>query len=168
MQLNSLLFEPLTESDFPLLYKWLNSPHVAAQWDGEKSLEEVENKYRDKLNSDWQSAYIVSKNEQRFGYIQSYRATKAGADWWPGELPTTVGIDQFIGDASLLSRGLGTAMVREFSDWLLSQHDIEKVITDPSPNNTRAIRCYENAGFSKVELVDTPEGKALLMEKKAG
>lgn len=163
-----LTFEPLKEADFPLLFEWLNSPHVAEQWDGVKSIEEVQAKYREKLASDWQQVFIVSRSGKQFGYIQSYRATRAGANWWPGEADTTVGIDQFIGDAQLLGRGIGTSMVREFSDWLLSQPNIRKVIVDPSPTNSRAIACYRKAGFKDVGVVDTPEGQALLMEKMVG
>jgi aminoglycoside 6'-N-acetyltransferase-1b len=165
---NDLVFVPLTEEDFPRLLEWLNSPHVAEQWDGAKSLEEVQLKYRDKLASDWQQVFIVSKNGERFGYIQSYRANRAGQDWWPGEPDTTVGIDQFIGDKQMLGKGLGTSMVREFSDWLLTQPNTLKVITDPSPTNSRAIACYRKAGFKDVGVVDTPEGQALLMAKGAG
>jgi RimJ/RimL family protein N-acetyltransferase len=37
------------------------------------------------------------------------------------------------------------------------------VQTDPSPDNTRAIRCYAAAGFEAVGEVVTPDGPALLM-----
>jgi len=168
IRLDDLVFEPLSEADFPLLHKWLNSPHVADRWDGAKSLEEVHSKYQDKISSDWQQAFIVSKNSSRFGYIQSYRSSHAGENWWPNEPETTVGIDQFIGDAQSLGKGLGTAMVKEFSDWLLQQLNTAKVITDPSPSNTRAVACYRKAGFKDVGVVTTPDGTALLMEKKAG
>ena len=38
-----------------------------------------------------------------------------------------------------------------------------RVITDPDPDNGRAIRAYEKAGFAKEGIVDTREGPALLM-----
>ena len=36
-------------------------------------------------------------------------------------------------------------------------------MTDPEPANRRAIRAYAKAGFQSERLVDTPDGKALLM-----
>jgi aminoglycoside 6'-N-acetyltransferase len=36
-------------------------------------------------------------------------------------------------------------------------------VTDPDPENGRAVRAYEKAGFERVRLVDTPDGEALLM-----
>ena len=167
LKLGELAFEPLSEADFPLLLRWLNSPHVAEVWDGAKTLAEVRSKYRDKIASDWQRAFIVSTIGERFGYIQSYRAARVGADWWPHEPETTVGIDQFIGETHLLGKGLGTSMVREFSDWLLRHPKTERVITDPSLRNERAIACYRKAGFKDVRVVTTPDGPALLMEKRA-
>lgn len=168
IRLNDLLFEPLSEADFPLLHEWINAPHVAEQWGGAKSLEEVRSKYREKIALDWQQAFIVSKSGERFGYIQSYRVSRAGENWWPNEPETTVGIDQFIGRADWLGRGLGISMVREFSDWLLRQPNTTKVITDPSPRNARAISCYRAAGFNEVGVVTTPDGAALLMQKMGG
>jgi aminoglycoside 6'-N-acetyltransferase len=45
----------------------------------------------------------------------------------------------------------------------LLQAGAPKVLTDPSPTNTRAIRAYEKAGFRQERPVSTPDGDALLM-----
>jgi aminoglycoside 6'-N-acetyltransferase len=37
------------------------------------------------------------------------------------------------------------------------------VVTDPDPENGRAVRAYAKAGFQRDRLVDTPDGPALLM-----
>jgi aminoglycoside 6'-N-acetyltransferase len=42
-----------------------------------------------------------------------------------------------------------------------------RIVTDPDPANTRAIRAYEKAGFEKAGMVDTPDGPALLMVRNA-
>ena len=42
-----------------------------------------------------------------------------------------------------------------------------RMVTDPEPANARAIRAYENAGFARDRLVDTPDGIALLMVRNA-
>jgi aminoglycoside 6'-N-acetyltransferase len=41
------------------------------------------------------------------------------------------------------------------------------MVIDPSPDNPRAIRAYEKAGFEKVGMIDTPDGPALLMARNA-
>jgi aminoglycoside 6'-N-acetyltransferase Ib len=36
-------------------------------------------------------------------------------------------------------------------------------LTAPAPTNLRAIRCYEEAGFRRVETIVTPDGPAPFM-----
>ena len=40
---------------------------------------------------------------------------------------------------------------------------VTRVQVDPAPDNARAIRCYEKAGFRADSVIDTPDGKALIM-----
>lgn len=162
-----LLFESLSEADFELLHKWLNTPHVARWWDGSVTIKEVRHKFLDVISSDWQHGFIVSSAGRRIGYIQSYRAHRIGGGWWLNEPVSTLGIDQFLGDEDLLGRGLGTDMVRLYSDHLLCRcTPAETIIADPKPENIRAIRSYLKAGFRERGLVETPDGVALVMEKQ--
>jgi RimJ/RimL family protein N-acetyltransferase len=55
-------------------------------------------------------------------------------------------------------------MAKVFTDWLLLLPGNNKVITDPKPENIRAIACYKSAGFIEVGIVVAPDG-AFLMER---
>jgi aminoglycoside 6'-N-acetyltransferase len=86
---------------------------------------------------------------------------------WPengfGSFPKDArGIDQFIGEPEMIDRGHGSAFIRAFVQALLMA-GTPRVVTDPAAANTRAIRAYEKAGFQKDRLVDTPDGRAILM-----
>jgi RimJ/RimL family protein N-acetyltransferase len=48
-------------------------------------------------------------------------------------------------------------------EWLNRPHVAEWWDGPLSPANSRAIRCYEKAGFKKAGVVHTPDGPALLM-----
>jgi aminoglycoside 6'-N-acetyltransferase len=74
----------------------------------------------------------------------------------------TRGIDQFIGEPDMIGRGHGSGFIRQFTDTLL-RSGIPRVVTDPDPDNGRAVRAYAKAGFQGERLVDTPDGPALLM-----
>jgi aminoglycoside 6'-N-acetyltransferase len=76
--------------------------------------------------------------------------------------PGTRGIDQFIGVSEMIGRGHGSNFIRQFVDGLLAS-GIPRVVTDPSPENGRAIRAYAKAGFQSERVVDTSDGQALLM-----
>lgn len=62
----------------------------------------------------------------------------------------------------MIERGHGPALIRAFVDGRLAL-ETPRVVTDPDPTNTRAVRAYEKAGFRKMHMIDTPDGPALLM-----
>jgi len=157
-------FRPLAEPDLPLLSEWLRRPHVAEWWDGASSLAEVRAKYLPRISSGSVRPYVASQDGKALGFIQSYRAMECGGGWWPDEYdPGVMGVDQFLADADSLGRGLGSEMVRRFVAFLARDPGVTRVQADPMPRNSRAIRCYEKAGFRRVGVIETPDGPALLM-----
>lgn len=160
-----LSFRPLKLADLPLLHQWITRPHVAEWWDRPASLAEIVQEYGPLVSGHSTTRpYIVLEGDAPIGFIQSYVAMGSGDGWWPDEQdPGVRGIDQFLANSDQLSRGLGTAMVRAFVQRLFSDPAVTRIQTDPSPENRRAIRCYEKAGFHAVGEVDTPDGVALLM-----
>jgi aminoglycoside 6'-N-acetyltransferase-1b len=161
-------FRSMVETDVPLLHEWIQRPHVAEWWGGgvaSAHLEDTKHKYLPRLDdtSSVQS-YFALLHGDPFGFIQSYAALGCGDGWWEGETdPGVRGIDQFVGDGSKLGQGLGTRMVTAFVRKLFEDPSVTRVQTDPDPANSRAIRCYEKAGFRRVGTIVTPDGPALLM-----
>jgi aminoglycoside 6'-N-acetyltransferase Ib len=158
-------FRTLTQADLPLLHEWLNRPHVAEWWTSPPTLAEVEQEFGPLIGTEATTRpYIALSNGAPIGYIESYVAMGSGDGWWPDEQePGVRGIDQFLAHSDQLGRGLGTAMVRAFVQRLFSDPAVTRIQTDPSPENRRAIRCYEKAGFHAVSEVASPDGPALLM-----
>lgn len=158
-------FRPLTSADLPLLYRWRNRSHVAEWWPPPESLAELEEEFGLLLReTSTTRPYIALRDGEPIGYIQSYVALGSGDGWWPDETdPGVHGIDQFLAHAEQLGQGLGTAMVRAFIAQLFADSTVTRIQTDPSPENRRAIRCYEKAGFRRVREIVTPDGPALLM-----
>jgi RimJ/RimL family protein N-acetyltransferase len=138
---------------------------VAEWWDPPASLAEIEQEYGPLIGGHSTTRpYIVLYDAAPIGFIQSYVAMGSGDGWWPDEQdPGVRGIDQFLAHSDQLGRGLGTAMVRGFVQRLFSDPAVTRIQTDPSPENRRAIRCYQKAGFHAVSEVATPDGPALLM-----
>jgi aminoglycoside 6'-N-acetyltransferase len=101
-------------------------------------------------------------DDRPFGYIQRYDPTAWPVQPFAAQPPGTCGIDQFIGEPDMIGRGHGHAFIRAFVERMLAA-GIPRVISDPDPANTRAVRAYEKAGFRRDRLVDTPDGVALLM-----
>jgi len=156
-------FRPVTEEDFPLSHRWHNQPWVADNWDGPRTLAQVTTRQREKMSSAKGFAFIVYCDDRPVGYIQCEDYFGHGG-WWPDEPPGTWGVDTFIGEEDCLDKGHGSAFVHEFAGKLFRDMGAKKVIIDPRPDNIRAIRAYEKAGFRAVREITTPDGRALLME----
>jgi aminoglycoside 6'-N-acetyltransferase len=156
-------FRPMSAADLSMVGRWLNAPQVAAWW------HEPDQQFalvRGDLDDPAMNQFIVTTGNRPFAYLQCY---DPGA--WPdnglGAHPDgTRGIDQFIGEPDMIDRGHGSALIRDFVDHLL-QAGTPRVVTDPDPANLRAVRAYEKAGFQKAGLVDTPDGRTLLMVRNA-
>lgn len=157
-------FRSLREADLPLLLEWLNRPHLRDTWGHERTLDEVREKYLPRIaGEDAAQPYLAWLDEEPVGYIQSYRAW-AVSGWYPDDPgPGVWGIDQFLADGGRLDQGLGTAMVSQFVERLLRDPTVAEIRLDPHPENRRAIRCYEKAGFARSGEIVTPDGPALLM-----
>jgi aminoglycoside 6'-N-acetyltransferase len=152
------VFRPMTPSDLPLIRSWLQAPEVVRWWgdpDEQYSLVSGDLDHPD------MDQFIVSLGEKPFGYIQCYKLST----WNQGfgaQPPATRGIDQFIGEPAMIGRGHGSGFIRQFVDGLLAS-GIPRIVTDPDPDNVRAVRAYARAGFQSERVVDTPDGSALLM-----
>ena len=163
-------FRPLTMGDLPLLREWLGRPHVAEWWQPTPTPAEMEAEFGPGIRGERPERYYFAEIDGvPIGFIQSYVVAESGDGWWPDETdPGARGTDQFLASAEQLGRGLGTAMVRAFVARLFADPAVTRVQVDPRPDNARAIRCYEKAGFRRVGEVDTPDGRALLMVIERG
>lgn len=158
----------MTEQDLPMLHVWLNRPHIVRWWGGEAarpSWAEVQAGYLPSaMAEEGVTPYIAMWGTEPIGYAQSYIAMGSGDGWWEDEAdPGVRGIDQSLADASRLGQGLGTLLVRALVARLFEDPAVTKIQTDPAPDNLRAIRCYEKAGFVALRTIDTPDGPALYM-----
>jgi aminoglycoside 6'-N-acetyltransferase len=155
-------FREMTADDLPMIERWLAAPHVREWWgDPDEQYALVSGD----LDEPAMDQYIVSVGGRTFGYLQCYDLTAWNSGF--GKQPEgTRGIDLFIGEADMIARGHGSLMIRAFVDERL-QRGAPRVVTDPDPENLRAMRAYENAGFRPVGMVDTPDGPSLLMVRDA-
>jgi aminoglycoside 6'-N-acetyltransferase len=156
-------FKPMSAADLPTIRRWLAAPHVAEWWgDPEEQFALV----NEDLAHPAMDQFVVLIEDRPFAYLQCYDPTAWSGNGLGQHPHGTHGIDQFIGEPDMIERGHGAAFIRSFVDRLL-QSGTSRVLTDPDPANRRAVRAYEKAGFHKVRVVDTPDGRAFLMIRNA-
>jgi aminoglycoside 6'-N-acetyltransferase len=151
-------FRPMSAADLPLVRRWLAEPHVR-QWWGDPAEQYL--LVSGDLDEPAMDQYIVAAHGEAFCYLQCYDLTAWNTGFGP-QPPGTRGIDLFIGEPAMTGRGHGSALIHRFAGDRLGQ-GAPRIVTDPDPANGRAVRAYENAGFERDRLVETPDGPALLM-----
>jgi aminoglycoside 6'-N-acetyltransferase len=152
------LIRPMTPGDLALVRRWLETPEVMRWWgqpDEQYAL------VSDDLDHPDMAQFIVAIDDHPFAYVQCY-ALGTWNEGFGAQPPGTRGIDQFIGEPGMIGQGHGSGFLRQFVDTLLLS-GLPRIVTDPDPDNGRAIRAYAKAGFQNDRLVETPDGLALLM-----
>lgn len=148
-------FRRLVADDFPLLLEWLSKEHVKQWWDdGDDTLEKVARNYGEEeaLLERFILVGSYESGEKPIGYFQYYLVPDG-----------SIGIDQFIGEEEYINRGVGTKAIQMFVEMIRRERKPTSIILDPSPENKRAIRCYEKAGFKHYETKIGEEGPAYMM-----
>jgi aminoglycoside 6'-N-acetyltransferase len=149
----------MTRDDLPMVRRWLATPEVVRWWgDADEQFALVSGD----LDEPAMAQFIVARDDRPFGYLQCYDVAAWPEPAFGAQPEGTRGIDQFIGEPDMLGRGHGSAFIRSFVETRLAT-GTPRVLTDPDPENRRAIRCYETAGFARDRLVTTQSGPALLM-----
>jgi NAD(P)H-hydrate repair Nnr-like enzyme with NAD(P)H-hydrate dehydratase domain/ribosomal protein S18 acetylase RimI-like enzyme len=172
VMLENIIFEPLNQSHFQLLLKWLEMPHVKKWWDQDitHTIDSVQEKYfpytkgykkMDGIEKPIQS-FIINVDHNPIGYIQIYNAYDFPRNNQLLGLPENLGaIDIFIGEDEYLGQNIGSKAISKFLK--LYERNYSHVFVDPDSSNFAAIKCYEAAGFKKInEQNDTDEVLMLL------
>jgi RimJ/RimL family protein N-acetyltransferase len=161
-------FRPVTHGDLPLIRRWLERPHMREWW-GEP---ETELGYiRDMIEGrDTTRPFTFSSGGEPLGYIQywfigHHQNQTWIADYpWLAELPSdAVGVDLSIGEPGQLSKGIGSQALRQFSERLVGEGH-RTIVIDPDPENGRAVRAYQKAGYRPVPSLLGRTGDTLIMQ----
>ena len=165
----NITFKALHESDFPLLLKWLEAPHVKKYWPADRSFsvggdqdiewtpELIKAKYSSyacgyKLVDGTEKpirAYIIYADDRPIGYIQLYNAHDFPRSTKLTDLPEELGaFDIFIGEKECLGTGLGSAAITKFMQTYADNYT--HIVVDPDIDNITAIKSYEKAGFQRM------------------
>jgi aminoglycoside 6'-N-acetyltransferase len=155
--MHSLTFTPITRNDFPLVSRWLSTPHVARWWDDDASPEAIENDYGGCVDGTEPSdVFIAHCNGAAVGLIQRYRF--GAYPQYAGEMAHILqvsadftSIDYLIGPPDTLGKGVGSAMIAAFIARTWEEDPATPGIIVPVQADNRASwRALERAGFARI------------------
>ena len=167
MASGDIRFAPVTASDLPRLRRWMDAPHWREWWgDPEVEIERIRGMVE---GSDTTRPYLFHLDGVPMGYIQVWIIADARHEPWITEAPwilelpdDAVGLDLSIGPESALSKGLGSRALRTLALQLWADGH-RQIVIDPDPDNRRAVRAYEKAGFRVMPEFEGRTGDYLLM-----
>ncbi|HEY5818327.1 MAG TPA: GNAT family N-acetyltransferase [Mesorhizobium sp.] len=156
-------FRAVTEEDLPLIARWLAEPHVAEWWgDPDSEIADI----RDHMDSISVEPLIVELAGRAIAYLQSYDPHLEDDHPYQDQPHGTLGVDLSIGPSDLIGRGHGSAILRQYCEELFEE-GCPRIVIDPDPDNARAIRAYEKAGFIVFDKRTSEYGPALMMARDA-
>ena len=166
--LPAISFRRVEAGDLPMLRAWMERPHWREWW-GDPDAEAGH--VREMVEGrDTTEPYLALIDGEPGGYIQVwYVGDHQNGSWladnpWLGELPAdTVGVDLSLADPARLSKGIGSAMLGAFTAEL-RRRGHRTIIIDPDPQNGRAVRAYEKAGYRAIPALLGRSGDSLIMQ----
>ena len=164
-----------SESDLPLMLKWLTDGRVLEYYEGRDvrfTKETLSAHFLEELPDGFR--VIIEYGNVPIGYGQIYQLSGDMFDEYdyPEDGSVVFAMDQFIGEPDYWNQGIGTAFLQMMTAYLKNCKAADCVLLDPHKNNYRAIRAYEKAGFRIIKTLpehELFEGKmedCWLMERK--
>jgi len=144
-------FRLLQRSDLPLLAHWHAQPHVSRWW-GPADPSTLEKDYGPAIDGQDPTEYFIIELDGRpIGFIERYR-NRDSPDWDRQiQIPAAAGIDYYIGELSLIGRGLGPQLIAQFVEQLFRDYaDVDTVAVGVLQDNRPSWRALEKAGFRRL------------------
>jgi aminoglycoside 6'-N-acetyltransferase len=148
---------PITRADFPLLKRWLDTPHVARWWNHDTDPAALEAHFGGCVDgTEPCEMFFAEAGARPFGLIQrfAFSAYPAYRDEVAPLLdvpPEGLSIDYFVGDPAALRRGWGAAMIRACVASAWTRYPAAPCVVVPvNASNPGSWRVLEAAGFRRV------------------
>lgn len=168
----NILFKPLSKTDFILIVKWLNQPHVQSWWPTQHkvTIEDVELKYEPRINGiEKVDCYIAYADQMPFGFVQIYDARLFAREGYNlnqieevSPINHLAAIDFFVGEPSYVGKGYGAVMIKRFVEQIVSPH-YDACLADPDAKNVASIKSLEKAGFKKLKEILLSDGHSIMV-----
>ncbi len=150
-------FRRTTRADFPLLARWLGTPHVARFWNHETTPEAIERDFGGSVDGTEPSDdFIVEDAGVPVGFIQRSRICDYADEHIElialADAPQdALTIDYFIGEGAATGRGVGTRMIREFTDLCFADCPAASAIIVPViAGNPASWKALAAAGYERI------------------
>lgn len=130
--------------DYNLIYSWCSKEFVY-EWFEQRilSLDEIINKYKNKLLNHSQELFYIKYSQKRIGLIQIYESKYKNK--------SVNEFDLYIGEEDYLNKKIGQELISIIMNYIDKNYKNTTTILRPFKRNIRACKCYQNSGFKWLE-----------------
>lgn len=156
------------------IHKWCSNKFVY-EWFEQRilSLDEIINKYKNKLNNGKEDLFIIKYNNKNIGLFQIYKFEDDVNISELNQFKNIYEYDLFIGKEEYLSKGIGSKVVKSINEMIYDKYLADAIVLRPFERNTRAIKCYEKCDYKLIKKYDgydtlgNPEVISVLLNTKS-
>ncbi|GLW12943.1 siderophore biosynthesis protein [Microtetraspora sp. NBRC 13810] len=150
--------------DVDLVWRWMNSPHVAAAWDQAWPRERWAGEIERQAAGAHSRPCLAYLDGEPVAYLELYRVLRDRlAPLYPCR-PHDLGVHIAIGAPGDIGRGLGRSLLAAVAAGLLAAEETcTRVVAEPNVLNTASIRAFTAAGFRRAGEVTLPHKTAALL-----
>lgn len=157
---DKVLVRDFSESDLPLMLKWLTNDKVLEYYEGRDvrfTKDTLAAHYLEELPCGFR--VIIEFNNTPVGYGQIYQLSGKLFDEYeyPDNGKRVFAMDQFIGEPEYWNQGIGSSFLKMMAVFLKNEKAADIILLDPHKDNHRAIRAYEKAGFKTIKSLPKHE-----------
>ncbi|MGH8960622.1 MAG: GNAT family N-acetyltransferase [Jatrophihabitantaceae bacterium] len=146
-----LTLRSMADADLPLVAHWLTLPHVSRWWT-EPVADEVAGYWRAVRGEEPTCALVAVVDGAPVGWCQWYRWADYPEASGYGARPGDVGIDYAIGKATMVGRGVGTAMIAQLLEHVRAALPAASLLVAVDLENLASRRVLAKNGFVLTEL----------------
>jgi siderophore synthetase component/RimJ/RimL family protein N-acetyltransferase len=139
-----------------LIQDWMNRPHVAPWWDGERT--DTPTYLRSLTHS---QPWIFTADGEPFGYVETYRVADDPLAEYYDASPDDHGWHVLVGPEEFIGSGIPRMMGRAVVRHLLERGG--RVVCEPDVRNTRMHAYCKRLGFYELGEIELPDKRALLL-----
>lgn len=167
----NIRFEKATQEHLPIIFAWLQEPHVREFWDNSQEHKDDIVNFTQGRNTPSRHFHVMFTywvgfiEHEPFAFLLTspIAADDACPEIWKNHLSqtgTTHSIDFCIGNKKFLGSGLAAPTLKAFTEFFASTVDprADTFFIDPDENNPRARHVYEKAGFREVGGFEAQKG----------
>jgi len=165
---HALRFRRTSRNDLPRIRHWLRAPHVERYWAHDTSEAGVERDFAGSFDGTEPSEdFIIELDDEPIGLIQrsfiyDYQEEHSALIELTAAPASALTIDYFIGEPSMLGRGLATHVIRSFSAESFAAHaDATAIIVPVVVGNVASWSALASAGFRHMISGFLPPDNAL-------